>query len=71
MHAYKPPVEPDIPESMPLYLKEFQDCNTDLNQSERYRLLEAAIVEQKASLEGEDQLVFLNFTAKVHMYVYH
>lgn len=64
--AYKPPVEPDIPESMPLYLKEFQDCNTDLNQSERDRLLEVAIVEQKASLEGEDQLVFLNFTAKLH-----
>ena len=56
----QPPVDPDVPESIPLYLRECQSCDTNDEQTntDRDQL-------SSASRVGEDQLVFLNLTAKV------
>ena len=66
IQSYQPPVDPEVPESIPLYLRECQVCNASNSQTntERDQLSETT-AEQKASQVGEDQLVFLNLTAKV------
>ena len=60
VQTYQPPVEPDVPESVPVYLRECQSCNTNHDQTNAERSRE-----QEVSLVGEDQLVFLSLTAKV------
>lgn len=53
-------MNPDIPESIPLYLRECQNCNAELNKPNA-----EGNHEQKVPLVGEDRVVFLTFTAKV------
>ena len=65
VQTYQPPVESDVPESIPLYLKECQACNSNLNQSQNHQSESSTVAEQKSRVAGEDQLVFLTLTAKV------
>lgn len=70
MQTYQPPAEPGIPESIPLYLRECWTCDGahphEQDKSERNQYESCGtIAEQKAAHVGEDQLVFLNLTAKV------
>lgn len=64
MQTYQPPAEPGIPESIPLYLRECWTCDgADPHEQDKSC---GTIAEQKAAHVGEDQLVFLNLTAKLH-----
>ena len=69
LKTYQPPVQPDIPESIPLYLRECQNChvnNDQLGVGVAGNGLPADTVEEmEPSHVGNDQLVFLNLTAKV------
>ena len=65
VQTYQPPVESDVPESIPLYLKECQACNSNLNQAQNHQSESSTVAEQKSPVAGEDQLVFLTLTAKV------
>ena len=65
VQTYQPPVESDVPESIPLYLKECQACNSNLNQAPNHQSESSTGAEQKSPVAGEDQLVFLTLTAKV------
>lgn len=65
VQTYQPPVESDVPESMPLYLKEYEACNSNLNQLQNHQSQSSTVAEQKSAVAGEDQLVFLTLTAKV------
>lgn len=68
MRTYQPPPEPDVPESVPLYLRECQNfhINNDPTASVENRLCGAAVEEVDVSSHmGDEQLVFLNLTAKV------
>ena len=66
IESYQPPVDPEVPESIPLYLRECQACNASNSQTNTERnQVSGTTAEQKASQVGEDQLVFLNLTAKV------
>ena len=68
MKTYQLPLQPDAPESIPLYLRECQNFHTNNDQAEEAagsRLSDAAVEEERASHVGHDQLVFLNLTAKV------
>lgn len=60
VQTFEPPVNPDIPESIPLYLRECQSCNAELNE-----LNAQGNHEQGVPLVGEDRVVFLTLTAKV------
>jgi len=66
MQTFRPPVEPDLPESIPLYLRECQSHNNHDQANDERNQLSAAAAEQDVSQVGEDQLVFLNLTAKLH-----
>lgn len=66
VQTYQPPVESDVPESIPLYLKECQACNSNLNQAQNHQSESSTVAEQKSPVAGEDQLVFLTLTAKLH-----
>ena len=68
MRTYQPPLEPDMPESVPLYLRECQNfhINNDPTADVENRLSGAAVEDVEASSHmGDEQLVFLNLTAKV------
>ena len=68
MRTYQPPLEPDVPETVPLYLRECQNfhINNDPTAAVENRLSGAAAEEMDASSHvGDEQLVFLNLTAKV------
>lgn len=70
MRTYQPPLEPDVPETVPLYLRECQNfhINNDPTADVENRLSGAAVrVEEMdaSSHVGDEQLVFLNLTAKV------
>ena len=68
MRTYQPPLEPDVPESVPLYLRECQSfhINNDPTVGVGNRLSGATVKEVDVSSHmGEEQLVFLNLTAKV------
>ena len=65
MQTFRPPVEPDLPESIPLYLRECQSHNNHDQANDERNQLSVAAAEQDVSQVGEDQLVFLNLTAKV------
>jgi len=68
MRTYQPPLEPDVPESVPLYLRECQSfpINNDPIADVENRLSGAAVEEvDESSHMGDEQLVFLNLTAKV------
>lgn len=71
MRTYQPPLEPDVPETVPLYLRECQNfhINNDPTADVENRLSGAAVhVEEMdaSSHVGDEQLVFLNLTAKLH-----
>jgi len=64
MNTYQPPVEPDVPESVPLYLRECQNFHIDNDPTVGVTV--AAVEEVDVSSHmGDKQLVFLNLTAKV------
>lgn len=67
MRTYQPPLDPDVPESVPLYLRECQSFRTNNDPTEDVgnRLSGAAVEEVDTSHMGDEQLVFLNLTAKV------
>ncbi|KAJ7393816.1 hypothetical protein OS493_003482 [Desmophyllum pertusum] len=65
--TYQPRLQPDTPESIPLYLRECRSLHVNNEQTEAVReRLSGAAVEEEASHMGDDQLVFLNLTAKLH-----
>lgn len=55
---YKPPVDPDVPESIPLYLRECK--NNQINNTVRDDVTDGLSKE----VVDEEQMVFLNLTAK-------
>lgn len=68
--TYQPRLQPDTPESIPLYLRECRSLHVNNEQTEAVReRLSGAAVEEEASHMGDDQLVFLNLTAKVCLHV--
>jgi len=68
LRTHQPPLDPDVPESVPLYLRECQNfhLNNDPTVGVENRLSGAAIGEVDVSSHmGDKQLVFLKLTAKV------
>ena len=70
MRTYQPPLEPDVPETVPLYLRECQNfhINNDPTADVENRISGAAVCAEEmnaSSHTGDEQLVFLNLTAKV------
>ena len=64
--SHQPPVQPDVPESVPLYLRECQSFQTGNTQVDnKGNNSSGAAVEEEASHMGGEQMVFLNLTAKV------
>ena len=58
---YKPPVDPDVRESIPLYLRECK--NNQINNTVRDDVTDGLSKE----VVDEEQMVFLNLTAKVRL----
>ena len=65
MKTYKPPVDPDVPESIPLYLRECTSKQTSSTLGDDVGDgLPSGEAHEGDSLTG-DQMVFLKLTAKV------